>query len=121
MSSAPWDCQNIVAIQSNVLNSVSDDVFVLCDNVLPSIRLVKCIHQEYTCMHIGYVYTHEHDFVLAHEPIENGKQILTCRHATCYTAKNAVQNYQYLIMVLRQKVKNSDICEPQNTIQLQTD
>ena len=36
-------------------------------------------------------------------------------HATCYTAKNAVKNYQYLIMVLRQKVKNSDICEPQNT------
>src|ERR687889_2022866 len=38
---------NIVAIQSNVLNSVSDDVFVLCDkyifqyNVLPSIRLVN--------------------------------------------------------------------------------
>lgn len=87
MRPAPWDCQNIVAIQSNVLNSVSDDVFVLCDkyifqyNVLPSIRLVKCIHQEYTCMHIGYVYTHEHDFVLAHEPIENGKQILTC--STC--------------------------------------
>ncbi len=80
MRSAPWD----VAIQSNVLNSISDDVFVLCDkyifqyNVLPSIRLVKCIHQEYTCMHIGYVYTHEHDFVLAHEPIENGKQILAC-------------------------------------------
>ena len=119
MSSAPWDCQNIVAIQSNVLNSVSDDVFVLCDkyifqyNVLPSIRLVKCIHQEYTCIHIGYVYTHEHDFVLAPEPIENGKQILTVVHATCYTAKNAVKNYQYLIMVLRQKVKNSDICEPQ--------
>ena len=60
----------LVAIQSNVLNSVSDDVFVLCDNVLPSIRLVKCIHQEYTCMHIGYVYTHEHDFVLAHEPVD---------------------------------------------------
>ena len=87
MSSAPWDCQNIVAIQSNVLNSVSDDVFVLCAkyifqyNVLSSIRLVKCTHQEYTCIHIGYVYTHEHDFVLAHEPIENGKQILTC--STC--------------------------------------
>ena len=48
---------------------------------LPFIRLVKCIHQEYTCIHIGYVYTHEHDFVLAHEPIENGKQILTC--STC--------------------------------------
>jgi hypothetical protein len=127
MSSAPWDCQNIVAIQSNVLNSVSDDVFVLCAkyifqyNVLSSIRLVKCTHQEYTCIHIGYVYTHEHDFVLAHEPIENGKQILTCSTCNLLYCKNAVQNYQYLIMVLRQKVKNSDICEPQNTIQLQTD
>lgn len=101
--------------------------FVLCDkyifqyNVLPSIRLVKCIHQEYTCMHIGYVYTHEHDFVLAHEPIENGKQILTCSTCNLLYCEKCGKELSIPHNGLEAKVKNSDIYEPQNTIQLQTD
>ena len=36
------------------------------------------IHKENTCLHVGYVYTHEHDLVLAHKSMANNKQLLTC-------------------------------------------
>lgn len=72
-------------------------------------------------MHIGYVYNHEHDFVLAHEPIENEKQILTCSTCNLLYCEKCGKELSIPHNGLEAKVKNSDIYEPQNTIQLQTD
>jgi hypothetical protein len=30
-------------------------------------------------MHVGYVYTHEHDFNPNRKPIENNRQLLSCQ------------------------------------------
>jgi hypothetical protein len=41
--------------------------------------VVLDIQLEQPGIHRGYVFPHEHDFIVTHRPVENGKQILACQ------------------------------------------
>jgi hypothetical protein len=62
----------------DLINIMTQEECIYCSLYLFSIILSRCIHKENTCLHVGYVYTHEHDLILAHESVANNKQLLTC-------------------------------------------